>query len=55
MKYGCMPYIMRFEKYKEKTKLLYPRITKIFDSLIKGYKKEASYIDEEAYITDLEY
>lgn len=47
--------VSRFEKYKEKTKLLYPRMTKIFDGLIKEYKKEASYNDEEAYITDLEY
>ncbi len=47
--------VSRFEKYKEKTKLLYPRMAKIFDGLIKEYKKEASYNDEEAFITDLEF
>ena len=35
--------VSRFEKYREKTKLLYPRMTKIFDDLIKGYRADDSY------------
>jgi len=46
--------VSRFEKYREKTKLLYPRMTKIFDDLIKGYKNEAYHLDDEAKIADLE-
>ena len=46
--------VSRFEAYKEKTKLLYPRITKIFDCLIKDYKRDAGEMDNEALITDLE-
>lgn len=46
--------VSRFEKYREKTKLCYPRMTKIFDDLIKGYKNEASHLDDEAKIEDLE-
>lgn len=46
--------VSRFEKYREKTKLLYPRMTKIFDDLIDGYKRIAGYEDEEAFIADLE-
>ena len=45
----------RLEKYREKTKLLYPRMTKIFDDLINGYKRMAGSEDEEAIIADLEY
>ncbi len=44
-----------FEAYKEKTKLLYPRITKIFDCLIKDYKRDAGEMDVDAQIKDLEY
>lgn len=47
--------VSRFKKYREKTKLLYPRMTKIFDDLIKGYENEAAKNDEEALIADLEY
>ena len=43
-----------FEKYREKTKLLYPRMTKIFDNLINEYKRMAGHEDEEAIIADLE-
>ena len=46
--------VSRFESYKEKTKLLYPRITRIFDCLIKDYKRDAGEMDNEALITDLE-
>ena len=44
-----------FEAYKEKTKLLYPRITRIFDCLIKDYKRDAGEMDVDAQINDLEY
>ena len=47
--------VAKFEKYKEKTKLLYPRMTKILDSLIKNYSEEATRMDDEASIEDLEY
>ena len=47
--------VSRFEAYKEKTKLLYTRMTRIFDCLINDYKREAGEIDNEALITDLEY
>ena len=47
--------VSRFEKYKEKTKLLYPRITEIFNQLIQEYKSEAGKIDDEAIIADLDY
>ena len=47
--------VSRFEAYKEKTKLLYPRITKIFDCLIKDYKRDAGEMDVDALINDLEY
>ena len=46
--------VSRFEDYREKTKLLYPRMTKIFDDLINGYKRMAGHEDEEAIIADLE-
>ena len=46
--------VSKFEKYREKTKLLYPRMTKIFDDLIKEYKNEAYHLDDEAKIADLE-
>ena len=46
--------VSRFEKYKEKTKLQYPRMTKIFDDLIAEYKRIAGNEDEEAVIADLE-
>ncbi len=46
--------VSRFEEYREKTKLQYPRITKIFDDLINGYKRIAGAEDEEAIIADLE-
>ena len=44
-----------FEAYKEKTKLLYPRITRIFDRLILDYKRDAGEMDVDAQIKDLEY
>lgn len=44
-----------FEAYKEKTKLLYPRITRIFDRLIQDYKRDAGEMDVDAQIKDLEY
>lgn len=44
-----------FEAYKEKTKLLYPRITRIFDRLIQDYKRDAGEMDMDAQIKDLEY
>ncbi len=47
--------VSRFEKYREKTKLCCPRMTKIFDDLIKCYKNEAVNIDNEAEIMDLQY
>ena len=47
--------VSKFEKYREKTKLLYPRMTKIFDDLIKCYKNEAVNIDNESEIMDLQY
>ncbi len=47
--------VSRFEKYREKTMLLYPRMTKIFDDLIKWYKNEAVNMDNEAEIMDLQY
>ena len=47
--------VAEFEKYKQKTKLLYPRMTKIFDDLIEEYKRMAGKEDVEASIADLEY
>lgn len=47
--------VSRFEAYKEKTKLLYTRMRRIFDCLINDYKREAGEIDNEALITDLDY
>ena len=47
--------VAEFEKYRQKTKLLYPRMTKIFDDLIEEYKKLAGNEDVEASIADLEY
>lgn len=47
--------VAKFEKYKEKTKLLYPRMTKIFDDLIWEYNREAGNQDVEGSIADLEY
>ena len=44
-----------FEAYKEKTKLLYTRMTRIFDCLIKDYKRDAGVMDVDAQIKDLEY
>lgn len=46
--------VSRFEAYKEKTKLQYPRITRIFDCLINDYKREAGEMDVDAQINDLE-
>lgn len=47
--------VSKFEKYREKTKLLYPRMKKIFDDLIKCYKNVAVNMDNEAEIMDLQY
>lgn len=47
--------VSRLEQYKEKTRLLYPRMTKVFDDLIKEYNNEAVRTDDEAFIADLEY
>jgi len=47
--------VARLEKYKQKTKLLYPRMTKIFDDLIGEYNREAGNQDVEASIADLEF
>lgn len=47
--------VSKLKGYKEKTKMLYPRITKIFDDLIKEYMFDAKNIDNEAFIMDLEY
>ena len=44
-----------FKKYREKTKLLYPRMTKIFDELINMYENESAIMDNNAQINDLEY
>ena len=46
--------VSRFEKYKEQTKILYPRMTEIFNKLINVYKNDAGRIDNEALISDLE-
>lgn len=46
--------VSRFEEYREKTKLQYPRITKIFDDIIDEYNRIAGTEDEEAIIADLE-
>lgn len=45
----------KFEEFKKKTQLLYPRMTKIFDDLADGYKKSASEEDDNARINDLEF
>jgi hypothetical protein len=47
--------VAEFEKYKQKTRLIYPRMTKIFDDLIEEYKRMAGKEDVEASIADLEY
>jgi len=47
--------VSKFEEYKEKTSLLYPRMTEIFNRLIRIYKQEAGRLDDEALIADLEY
>ncbi len=46
--------ISELEGYRDKTKLLYPRMTKIFDDLIADYKREATHEDNVAIIEDLE-
>ena len=43
------------EKYKEKTKLLYPRMTRIFEDLINENRRMAVQMDNESRIDDLEY
>lgn len=47
--------VSKFEGYKEKTKLKYPRMTEIFNHLIRVYKHKAGRLDDEALIADLEY
>ena len=47
--------VSQFEVYKERSRLISPRMTKIFDYLIKDYKRIASKEDNEALIADLEY
>lgn len=47
--------VSQFEKYKERSRLISPRMTKIFDYLIKDYKRIANKEDNEALIADLEY
>ena len=47
--------VSELEKYKEKTKLLYPRMTRIFEDLINENRKMAARMDDEARIDDLEY
>lgn len=46
--------VAKFEKFKERTRTRYPRISEIFNRLIKAYKNEATRCDNEAIITDLE-
>lgn len=46
--------VSKFEKYKEKTKILYPRMTEIFNKLINEYRHDANRIDDEALISDIE-
>lgn len=46
--------VSQLNKYREKTMLLYPRMTKIFDGLIKEYNQEAMWEDNRSYISDLE-
>ena len=45
----------KFEEYKEKVELLYPRMADIFSAIIEDYKNEAERRDEDAEIYDLEY
>lgn len=46
---------LKLKDYREKTKLSYPRMTKIFDDLITEYQRQAKYEDDEASIMDLDY
>ena len=47
--------VSELEKYKEKTKLIYPRMTRIFEDLINENRRMAARMDDEARIDDLEY
>ncbi len=47
--------VSKLEGYKEKTRLLYPRMTEIFNHLIRMYKHDAGRMDNEAIIAELEY
>ena len=47
--------VSELEKYKEKTKLLYPRMTRIFEDLINENRRMAVQMDNESRIDDLEY
>lgn len=47
--------VSKLKSFKDKTKFLSPRMTKIFDRLIHIYTKEAGRLDDEAAIMDLEY
>ena len=47
--------VSELEKYKEKTKLLYPRMTRIFEDLINENRRMVVQMDNESRIDDLEY
>ena len=47
--------VSKLEKYREKTKLLYPRMTRIFEDLINENRRMAVQMDNESRIDDLEY
>ena len=47
--------VSELEKCKEKTKLLYPRMTRIFEDLINENRRMAVRMDNESRIDDLEY
>ena len=53
---GCQErsLIEKLEQYKKNARL-YPRMTKVFDTLIYDYQREANWEDNEAELTDLDY
>lgn len=44
-----------FNSFREKTKVFYPRMTKIFDYFIREYSRQATHEDESAELENLEY
>ena len=48
-----MKKIESFEQYKQNSGAYFPRINKIFDNIIRYYKREAKSMDEDALLADM--